>query len=114
MIFFEILSRGFFYRGTFWPNAFIKTELYINDHISKNKRINMQNVAKHVFVVTFLPILLDGMEWIYKGLNRIFPWEIFQNLLGLMDFAMLLKFLLVFSEYFLKYLGKTRVIGLKL
>ena len=41
---------------------------------------------------------------IYKGLNRIFPWEIFQNLLGLMDFAWALEVLIglfrVFSEIF--------------
>ena len=58
----------------------------------------MQNLTKHVFVATFsqssrdkkfLHEILDehgrefvGMEWISKGLNRIFPWEIFQNLMG--------------------------------
>ena len=40
----------------------------------------------------------------YRSLGRIFPWEIFQNLVEFTDFAMMLKFSLVFSEYFLKYL----------
>jgi hypothetical protein len=40
----------------------------------------------------------------YRSLGRIFRWEIFQNLVEFTDFAMMLKFSLVFSEYFLKYL----------